>query len=98
MTFPHIRAPWLRWKVRRRAADRHHAVALGARFDSMRDADEAMQAEANGLDFALLVQRVEQRYRIWRLPSCAGHRATSLRSRVRSTGLRWLWSVSRSGV
>ena len=58
MTFPHIRAPWLRWPSRRRAAD-HHAVALEARYNSMRDAYEAMQAEANGLDFALLVQRVE---------------------------------------
>lgn len=54
----HIRAPWLRWKVRRRT-DSHRAVALEARYDSMRDAYEAMQAEANGLDFALLVQRIE---------------------------------------
>lgn len=53
-----IQAPWHRWRAQRRAAGRN-AVALGARFDSMRDADEAMQAEANGLDFALLVQRVE---------------------------------------
>ena len=61
MTFPHIRAPWLRTFADRltRRESGHHAIALEARYDSMRDAYEAMQAEANGLDFALLVQRVE---------------------------------------
>ncbi len=58
MTFPHIRAPWLRYFAERRHRERRGA-ALEARYDSMRDAYEAMQAAANGLDFALLVQRVE---------------------------------------